>query len=141
MKRSIVLASLLFFISHTANANQDLCNTYKFKPLGEPDPESRKCWNFSEMFSVRVIIDGVNFVPQVIGLFMTQTSTMKHGDEITSLTLQVLKNTDIYTVRFHTQHNDHNGHWEGRMQPGEDRTMNVDGHLVRILFVRQVRNK
>lgn len=88
-----------------------------------------------------MIIDGVNFVPQVIGLFMTQTSTMKHGDEITSLTLQVLKNTDIYTVRFHTQHNDQNVNWEGRMQPGEDRTMNVDGHLVRILFVRQVRNK
>lgn len=139
MKFQIIATALALSISSmaTASSNQFLCTTTSFEAFGEPKQTVRDCADPDETFWVAVTIDGVNLMPQGIGLIVPQTSSRQRGDEMHSLTVQVTKKENEYTVRFQQVSNGQSIYWSGIMLPGHQQDVTIKGHKINILFERQ----
>ncbi|MFS7223162.1 hypothetical protein AB6896_00070 [Rahnella inusitata] len=130
-------ALILLGLSYSALANSDLCSTVTFEAFGEPKQTLRDCADPYESFWVALTIDGKRFMTQGLGLVVPQTSSQQRGDEMQSLTIQVTKNNNEYTVRFLRAINGQSIYWSGIMLPGHQQDVTIKGHKVNIRFERQ----
>lgn len=140
MKLQIFIPALALVISganYAANVKQELCTTTTYQAFGEPKQTVKDCADPYETFWVNVNIDGAAYPTQGIGLVVPLTYFEKNNESSKSLTVQITKSGDQYTVRFQAIRNNKVINWSGSILPGQDRSLNLNGSLVNVRFVRQ----
>ncbi|MEG0870325.1 MAG: hypothetical protein RSG77_25255 [Hafnia sp.] len=137
MKFRLYIATLVLCLSGMSNAVSDqlLCTTMSFEAFGEPKQTVKDCPDPDEMFWVMVTIDDLRYPPQGLGLVIPLYSS--DNSVPASITSQVTKEDEKYKVRIQAVKDRDVINWSGKMVPGTEKKLTLNGKNVTVKFARQ----